>query len=92
MTKEVEDKYGIEDFAKMIGVLPSTARLKLRNAGIKKTGRSYTWPSKGAMEVTAEKLAKGPAKKTAPAKKKAPAKKASAPKKKAKSEGASAAA
>ncbi len=82
-------KYGVADLAQLLDVDPATCRVKLRNAGVKKTvkgGASYGWDSKEELKAVAEKLnaKKAPAeKKAAPAKeeKKAPAKEKVAAKK-----------
>jgi hypothetical protein len=60
-------KYGIDDLAKALGINPASARVRLRNEGIEKTGRSYGWNSKADLDALVKKL-KGDAKAGAPAK------------------------
>ena len=48
---------GVDDLAKEMKITPQTARLKLRKANIKRTGRSYTWKNKTEMAATIKKLA-----------------------------------
>lgn len=67
MDKEM--KFGIDHFAKMAKVKTATARVMLRNANVKKTGKSYGWSSKTEMEAAIAKCRKGSTKKAAPAKK-----------------------
>lgn len=70
---EKEFKFGVPELAKELGILDSSARVALRNKGIKKNGRSYGWDTREDMLKVAAKLApedKAPAKKAAPAKKK----------------------
>jgi hypothetical protein len=92
--KSDEFKFGVEDLADKLGIEPASARIKLRNAGVKKlNGNSYGWKTKADLDAIVEKLkaekpAAKKAEKAAPkadAKKAAakPAKKADAPKKKA---------
>jgi hypothetical protein len=103
MAKEKEKssmKYGIADFAKLAGVIPSTARLKLRNAKVKpQDGNRYGWNSQGDMQKDLDKAnAAAPATKKASGKKdkkatkKAPAKKSAGARKSSKSEPAQASA
>jgi len=83
--KADEYRFGVEDLADELGIEPASARIKLRNANIKKapTGR-YGWKTKAEVAELAEKLGskkekaapKGKAKEEA-----APAKKASGKKK-----------
>lgn len=47
---------GVDDLAKEMDITPQTARLKLRNAGIKRTGRSYTWKNKTEMARDIKKM------------------------------------
>lgn len=76
-------KYGIKDLAKQMDLKEASVRVKLRNAGVAKTGKAYGWNTKSELEDVASQLApaekpvkekKAPAKKAAA--KKAPAKKA----------------
>lgn len=68
MAKDEDYKFGVEDLADKLGIEAASARIKLRNANVKKasTGR-YGWKTKADMEKVAEELksAKAPAKKTA---------------------------
>ena len=75
MSKEDEFKFGVEDLADKLGIEPASARIKLRNAGIKKAnGNSYGWKTKADLDAVVEKLkSEKPAAK--PAAKKADAKK-----------------
>lgn len=80
MSKE----FGIDDLAAMAGVEPASMRVKLRNAGVKKSGKTYIWKNKDEMKSVLTKLEKGsPKKEKAPAKKKAAKKPAKKAKKKA---------
>lgn len=78
-------KYGVADLADKLGVNEATARVKLRNGGVEKVGKSYGWNSDKELNSVVNQLKDaGGDKAPAPAKKaaaKAPAKKA-APKKK----------
>lgn len=67
MAKEEDYKFGVEDLADKLGIEPASARIKLRNAGIKKTpaGR-YGWKTKEELAKVADELGKV---KAAPAKK-----------------------
>lgn len=61
----------IEDFAKLAGVEPATARALLRSRGVKKRGEgsAYEWSSKSAMEEDLKKCREQPPKKKAVVKK-----------------------
>lgn len=69
-----EAKFGIEHFAKHIGVAPASARDKLRRANLSPKEGKYGWDSVEDMEATAAKLKKPDSKKAAK-----PAAKASKP-------------
>lgn len=76
MSKETSKKetkmLGIEDMAKHLGVTPTSARDKLRRAGLAPTGSKWEWSSKTKLEADANKLKKPDAKKAGkPAAKKA---------------------
>ena len=47
---------GVDDLAKEMKITPQTARLKLRKANIKRTGRSYTWKNKTEMGRDIKKM------------------------------------
>lgn len=57
-TKEapVKPNYGVPELAEHMGLEPTSVRVKLRNAGIEKSGRSYGWDTKKAMEQVAKDL------------------------------------
>lgn len=76
-------EFGVAELAEALGIEPTSARVKLRNAGIEKSGRSYSWPNQKALDAVvkqlkatpdkpakAEKAAPEPAPKKAPPKKK----------------------
>lgn len=49
-------KYGVPELAEALGVKPSSVRVRLRNAGIEKTGKLYGWDSKAEMQAVIDKL------------------------------------
>lgn len=49
-------KYGVPELAEALGVKPSSVRVRLRNAGIEKTGKLYGWDSKAEMQEVVNKL------------------------------------
>lgn len=58
-----EFKYGVADLAEKLGIEAASVRVKLRNAGVEKAGKSYGWNTKAELqevidELTAEKPAK----------------------------------
>jgi hypothetical protein len=55
--KDGEMKFGIEHFAKELGIEPASARVRLRNAGVKRAGKGYGWPTKEAMLKDVERAA-----------------------------------
>lgn len=67
MAKEEDYKFGVEDLADKLGIEPASARIKLRNANVKKAphGR-YGWKTKEELAKVADELGKV---KAAPAKK-----------------------
>lgn len=77
-----EAKYGIEDLAKLMGIEPASARVRLRAAGIKKTGKTYAWASKGEMEKVKAKCEAATGGERKSKKETKPAKKAAKPAKK----------
>lgn len=84
-TAAPEFKYGISDVVEATGLTPETIRLKFRNLGVKKAGKSYGWNSKDELKTVVDKLKAAPAKEAPKAKETAKAKPAAkpAPKKKA---------
>jgi hypothetical protein len=50
-------KFGIAHLAKKMKLKPSTVRIKLREAKIKKMGKSYTWATEVELTKVASKLA-----------------------------------
>lgn len=62
------------ELAEHMGIEPASVRVKLRNSGIEKTGRSYGWNTKKEMEQVAKDL-KASAPEPAPAADEKPAKK-----------------
>jgi len=81
-----EKSFGVEEFAKLADIEPASARVMLRNQGVKKKDKAYTFKSKDEMQSIIDKARKGkkaadkkPAKKAAKkAVKKSPAKKSDA--------------
>lgn len=62
-----EFKFGVEDVADKLGIEPASARIKLRNAKVKKlNGNKYGWKTKADLDEVVSKLKDTPA---APAKK-----------------------
>jgi len=51
-----EFKYGVSDLAEKLGIEAASVRVKLRNAGIDKAGKSYGWNTKGDLDEVAAKL------------------------------------
>lgn len=73
-----EFKYGVAELAEKLGIEPASVRVKLRNAGVEKAGKSYGWNTKAELDEVIEEL-KGdgdekPAKKSKKAKAEKPAK------------------
>ena len=73
-------EFGVAELAEALGIEPTSVRVKLRNAEIEKTGRSYSWPNQKAFDAVVKQLKSTPApaakeEKPAPAPKKAPPKK-----------------
>jgi hypothetical protein len=48
----------VTDLAKKLKVEPATVRVQLRNAGIKRAGRSYGWNTEADLSKTANQLRK----------------------------------
>jgi hypothetical protein len=72
-----EFKYGVQDLADKLGIEPASVRVKLRNAGVAKAGKSYGWNTKADLDEVIEELKGDGDEKPA---KKAKAKKDDAPK------------
>jgi len=49
-------EFGVAELAEALGIEPTSARVKLRNAGIEKTGRSYSWPNQKALDAVVKQL------------------------------------
>jgi len=49
-------KFGVPELAEVMGVKPSSVRVRLRNAGIEKSGKLYGWDTKTAMMEVVAKL------------------------------------
>ena len=60
-----EYKFGVEDLADALDIEPASARIKLRNANIKKAANGrYGWKTKADLQEVVDKLkSKAPAKK-----------------------------
>lgn len=68
-------KYGVNELADAMDIEPASARVALRNKGIKKAGRAYGWSTKAELDEVIEKLRAGkPAAKADSKGKAAPAK------------------
>ena len=48
--------FGISQAAEELGITETHARVKMRNAKIKKAGKSYQWPSKAAMQADLKRV------------------------------------
>lgn len=51
-----EIKFGVRQLAKHMGVEDATVRLRLRDAGVKKSGKSYDFESDAGVKKVAVKL------------------------------------
>jgi len=49
-------KYGVLELAEALEIEPATVRVKLRNEGIKKSGKSYGWDTKAAFDKVIAQL------------------------------------
>lgn len=49
-------KYGVDDLAKALDIKPASARVRLRNAGVAKAGKSYGWNSQKDLEAVVKQL------------------------------------
>lgn len=54
--KAPEFKYGVKDLAELLGIDGASVRVKLRNKGIEKAGRSYGWNTKTDLEAVVKQL------------------------------------
>src|SRR4051812_49056143 len=55
-TEAKEFKFGVADLAEKMDLEPATVRVRLRNAGVKKAGKSYGWDSKSDLNEVIEEL------------------------------------
>ncbi len=55
-TPDEAPKYGVAELAEALGVTAATCRVKLRNAKIKKNGKSYGWASKSDLDKVVKAL------------------------------------
>jgi hypothetical protein len=51
-----EFKYGVAELAEKLGIEAASVRVKLRNAGIKKAGKSYGWNTKADLDEVIDEL------------------------------------
>ena len=49
-------KYGVAELADKLEIEPATVRVKLRNEGVKKSGKSYGWDTKAAFDKVVNQL------------------------------------
>ena len=49
-------KFGVDDLAKSLGIKSASARVRLRNAGVAKAGKSYGWNSQKDLDSVAKQL------------------------------------
>lgn len=56
-----EFKYGVSDLAEALDIEPASVRVRLRNKGIEKAGKSYGWNSKAELNEVVEQLKAKPA-------------------------------
>lgn len=68
-----DNELGVEDLAKFMKRSPATVRALLRDRKVKKTGKSYSWSNKSALQTVAKKLGGNDSPAPAKAKKKASA-------------------
>lgn len=64
-----EFEFTVDDLAKELDILPTSARVSLRNNGIEKAGRTYGWNSKKEFDEVVAALRSGAAKAEPKAKK-----------------------
>ena len=53
-------KYGVAELAAVLGIKEASVRVRLRNAEIEKSGKSYGWDSEKAMKAVAKELKADP--------------------------------
>lgn len=53
---KTEFKFGVSDLAEKLGLNEASVRVKLRNAGVKKAGKSYGWNSKAELQEVIDEL------------------------------------
>lgn len=58
-------KFTVQDLADKLGIEPASARIKLRNEGIAKAGRSYGWNTQKDFDAVVKQLSAKPDKKAA---------------------------
>jgi hypothetical protein len=56
-SKVAAKKFGVSHLAKKLGIKAATARIKLRNAKIRKSGKGYGWDTSTELDAVAQKLA-----------------------------------
>lgn len=49
-------KFGVPELAEALDIEPTSVRVKLRNAGIEKSGRSYGWNSQKDFDAVVKQL------------------------------------
>lgn len=49
-------EFGVAELAEALGIEPTSARVKLRNAGIEKNGRSYSWKNQKELDAVVKQL------------------------------------
>ncbi len=49
-------KYGVDDLAKALDIKAASARVRLRNAGVEKAGKSYGWNSQKDLDAVVKQL------------------------------------
>jgi hypothetical protein len=53
-------KFGVPELADALGIEPTSVRVKLRNAGIDKEGRSYGWNTQKDFDAVVKQLKSTP--------------------------------
>lgn len=56
--------FGVAELAEALGIEPTSVRVKLRNLGIEKDGRSYGWPNQKAFDAVVKQCKAAPEKPT----------------------------
>ena len=49
-------KYGVTDLAELMGIVPASARVRLRKSRFEKDGSKWGWPTKAELEEVAKEL------------------------------------